>query len=232
MLCPYCRIGFVKEKETVREAISPNIHGNTYGYQVRIIFCPECKRLIVVLDEGSYHAFFEGGYIREERIWDVQKEIVIYPPLSLHYQIPEEVPVQYHVDLKEADMLLDISPNASAALSRRCLQSILHHELQIKKPNLDQEIQEYLDTVRPPTQISALIDGIRQIGNMSAHAWKNKVTGEIIDVDPEEAQLCLSVLFLILDYHFVQPKRSRKILEQTNVKLEAAGKKPINVEIK
>jgi len=230
MLCPYCHTGFVKESETARESTSPGRAYGDDGFTVRIIFCPQCKRLIIVLEEGVYRAFCDGDFVKDEHLWEVNKESIIYPPTSMRYQIAEEVPAQYHKDFKEADMLLNISPNASAALSRRCLQSILHHELKIKKYNLDQEIKEYLDTVSPPVQIAELIDAIRQIGNMSAHAWENQVTGEIIDVEPAEADLLLSVLFLMFDYHFVQPQRARKIIEQTNVKLEAAGRKPIQMK--
>ena len=232
MLCPYCQTGFVKENETAREFTSPCSVSSNNGYTVRLIFCPQCKKLIIVLDEGPYKAFRDGDYIKEEYIWDLKNESVIYPPLCYRYQIPEEVPNQYKGDFQEADMLLNISPNASAALSRRCLQSFLHHELKIKKYNLDQEIKEYLDTLKPPAPIAELIDATRQIGNMSAHAWQNQVTGEIIDVEPEEAELCLSVLYLMFDYHFVQPLRARKIVEQTNAKLEAAGKRPIEIKLK
>lgn len=230
MLCPYCHIGFVKESETARESTVQSSINSYDGYTVRLIFCPQCKRLVIVLEEGVYKVFLDGGFGEEEYISDIKKESVIYPPSSIRYQIAEEVPAQYHKDFREANMLLDISPNASAALSRRCLQSILHHELKIKKYNLDQEIKEYLDTVKPPAQIAELIDVIRQIGNMSAHAWKNQITGEIIGVDPAEAELSLSVLYYMFDYHFVQPKRARKIIEQTNVKRVAADQKPIQIK--
>lgn len=156
---------------------------------------------------------------------------MIYPPFSYRYQIPEEIPLQYRSDFQEADMLLDISPNASAALSRRCLQSILHNEFNIEKNDLYKEIQEYLDTIRPPGQIANLTDAIRHIGNMSAHAWKNRVTDEIIDVEPEEAELSLSVLHQMFDFHFVQPKRVGTVIEQINAKRQAAGRKPIGTQL-
>lgn len=230
MLCPYCQTAFVEERETVRESTCPKQDDSNDGYTVRMIFCPQCIRLIVVLQEGTYQAFHEFDYLRDERIWDIKNEAIIYPPLSYRYQIPEEVPPLYHSDFREADMLLDISPNASAALSRRCLQSILNNHFEIKKEDLFKEIQEYLDTIRPPSQIANLIDAIRHIGNMSAHAWKNRVTDEIIDVEPEEAELSLSVLHQMFDFHFVQPQRVGKVIEQINAKRQAAGKKPIDTQ--
>ncbi len=148
MLCPYCSTGFVKENETVRIATCPSVKSHHYGYSVRIIYCPQCKKLIVVLDDGGYNANKDGEFIREEYLWDVKNESIVYPKYSVHYQVPEVVPEKYAVDFKEADMLLDYSPKASAALSRRCLQNILHHEFSIKKRNLDQEIQEYYNAPR------------------------------------------------------------------------------------
>ncbi len=88
----------------------------------------------------------------------------------------------------------------------------------------------YIDKMNPPSQVVELIDAIRQIGNISAHAFENDISGEIIEVEPEEAELCLSILHLMFDYHFVKPNWAKRIIEQTNNKLQSAGKNVIKLK--
>ena len=51
--------------------------------------------------------------------------VPIYPA-SFAVQFPEYVPVQIRSDYEEAYAILSISPKASATLSRRCLQGMIH----------------------------------------------------------------------------------------------------------
>jgi len=43
-------------------------------------------------------------------------------------QLPEEVPERFAADFREAHDTLPISPKASAALSRRCLQTLIREK--------------------------------------------------------------------------------------------------------
>lgn len=71
MLCPYCQTAFVKERETIQESTFPKQDGSDNGYTVRMIFCPQCIRLVVVLEEGTYQAFHEFDSVRDEHIYGI-----------------------------------------------------------------------------------------------------------------------------------------------------------------
>lgn len=52
---------------------------------------------------------------------------------------------------------------------------------------------------------------IRMIGNFAAHPMTSTNTGEVVDVEPGEAEFLLSVLEELLDYYFVRPARRHAI---------------------
>ena len=139
-------------------------------------------------------------------------------------KIPVEVPVEFSQDYKEACLVLNLSPKASAALSRRCLQHILREKSGVKKSNLNEEIEEVLSTGDLPTSISSSIDAIRQVGNFAVHPVKSKSSGQVVDVEPGEAEWNLSVLELLFDHYFVKPEFVAKRTKELNKKLVDAGK--------
>ncbi len=140
------------------------------------------------------------------------------PKLSLH--VPEELRNEYD----EASLVLPLSPKASAALSRRCLQRLLREHLQIKKKDLFQEIDELLNNGGLPSYLSAAVDAIRNIGNFAAHPLKCTNTGEIVDVEPGEAEWTLDVLEMLFDFYFIQPKDAQAKKDALNLKLQSLGK--------
>ena len=52
----------------------------------------------------------------------------------------------------------------------------------------------------------------------------HELTGEIIEVEPGEAEWNLNILERLFDFYFVQPEISRKKRENLNKKLKDAGK--------
>ena len=119
------------------------------------------------------------------------------------------------------------SPKASAALSRRCLQHLLRTYANIKPGNLADEIQEVIESRTLPSYLSESLDAIRLIGNFAAHPIKSTHTGEIIDVEPGEAEWILDVLESLFDFYFVQPAKLLTKRDALNKKLADAGKKPM-----
>ena len=67
----------------------------------------------------------------------------------------------------------------------------------------------------------------RNIGNLAAHPTKNKGTGEIIDVEPGEADWQLDTLEGLFDFYFVQPALLQARKDALNDKLQKAGKPPL-----
>jgi hypothetical protein len=122
---------------------------------------------------------------------------------------------------------LDLSPKASGALARRCLQGLLRDYEGVKHGTLSNEIQEVLDRKKLTSHLAENIDMIRHIGNLAAHPAKDQNTGVVMDVETGEAEWILFVLEGLFDFYFVQPEVSRKKRDALNLKLKSAGKGPI-----
>ena len=161
--------------------------------------CPECDQYIV-----EYESYIVG-----EPEADIRK--VIWPKVKLgNRHVPSEVPDAFAEDYKEACLVLEDSPKASAALSRRCLQLILRDNLNVAKDKLHKEIQEVIKRPEIPSYISDTLDHIRTIGNFAAHPNKYNSTGEIVPVEQDEAEWCLKVIEDLFDFCFVAPARAKR----------------------
>src|SRR5262249_54384608 len=104
-------------------------------------FCPHCGGLIVVLEHGTYIA---GGHEYDQAVESVHTVEVLYPKIIARTPLPVEVPEPYRKDFLEAAGVLQISPKASAAISRRLLQHLLHSEFNISCPSLAAEIDQFI----------------------------------------------------------------------------------------
>jgi hypothetical protein len=166
----------------------------------------------------------QGGRMVNRQIRTEISERLIRPKIANRPPCPPEVPQKFSTDYIEACHVIDDSPKASAALSRRCLQNIIREQLSIKKKDLYQEIQEVIDNKLFPSDILDSIDAIRNIGNFAAHPIKSTSSGEIVDVEPNEADWNLDVLEMMFDYLFVRPALVQKKRDALNAKLKDAGK--------
>ena len=154
-------------------------------------------------------------------------DYIVYPQSSASKSAPQEVPRDIAEDYKESREVLSISPKASAALSRRCLQSILDGHGYTAK-NLAKQIDAVLaetDTSKslPPALVDT-IDAIRNFGNFSAHPIDDKTTNQIIEVEDHEAEFCLEILDEMFDHFYVRPAKAAARKAALNAKLSAAGK--------
>ena len=80
---------------------------------------------------------------------------------------------------------------------------------------------------RLPSQLAENLDAIRNIGNFAAHAQKAEHSGEVVPVEPEEAEWNLEVLELLFDFYYVQPAVAAARRSALNAKLAEAGKSPM-----
>ncbi|MCH7575862.1 MAG: DUF4145 domain-containing protein [Candidatus Marinimicrobia bacterium] len=135
-------------------------------------------------------------------------------------EIPEDISADYY----EACMVLDDSPKASAALSRRCLQHLLREHANVSPGNLADEIQQVIDSNQLPSHLAESIDAIRNLGNFAAHPIKSSNTGEILPVEPGESEWNLDVLESLFDFYFVQPAILKSKRAALNAKLVEANK--------
>ena len=108
--------------------------------------------------------------------------------------VAPEVDEKFARDYREASLVIGDSERASAALSRRCLQNLLREKAETKAKDLAKQIQEVLDSRELPSHLADEIDAVRAVGNFAAHPIKSKHTGEVIEVEPGEAEWLLETL--------------------------------------
>ncbi len=158
---------------------------------------------------------------------DIDVVTVIYPKTTGRPPVPAEVPNEYSEDYKEACLVLADSPKASAALSRRCLQHILREEAGATARDLNVQIDFVLESGSLPSGVTSSLHALREIGNLAAHPTKYTVTGEIVPIEPGEAEWCLDVIEVLFHHYFVEPADLDKRKNALNEKLVAAGRKPL-----
>jgi hypothetical protein len=206
MKCPHCLESFHEEWEWLG---SEEDCDGSWG--VWYTKCPDCDRVVMRLDHHR-----EGEKVGES---------LIRPKATARASLPPDVPEAFAGDYREACLVLADSPKASAALSRRCLQNLLREQFKVKPSNLSDEIDEVLPEL--PSHLAGAVDGIRNLGNFAAHPMKSSNSGEILDVEPGEAEWCLDVLESLFDFCFVQPAVLAKKRQAVNQKLKEAGKPPM-----
>ena len=119
------------------------------------------------------------------------------------------------------------SANASAALSRRCLQNLLREQAGVKKGNLNDEIEDVIYSRQLGSVLANSLHEVRVIGNFAAHPMKSTNTGEVIDVERGKAEWLLDTLEKLFDFYFIEPERIAKRRQEVNAKLAEAGKPPL-----
>lgn len=215
MRCPTCKTTFHSQPDEVKSYWENYQAGNVIQFLVQL--CPECRSPIVIQRFGR--AYDKANM---SRLHSIKDEIVF--PIEKAINIPAEVPETYRDDLYEAHQVLETSAKSSAALCRRILQKVFHEIFNIKKRDLSQEIDEFINNAKAPTYLTEAIDAIRQIGNFAAHPIKNTNTGAISDVEPGEAEWLLEVIEALFDFAFVQPEKLKQRKQALNKKLSDHGK--------
>jgi len=210
--CPHCvrRVAAVPGWTTVLAA--GDLAPADQAFQVKRLVCTSCNLSTLEIHNSV------GGKTIAIRAW---------PRVSTRPELPPEVPKDLRVDYNEAAIVLPFSAKASAALSRRCLQHLIRVYFKIGKRDLAGEIQELIDSNKLPSDLAESVGAIRSIGNFAAHPMKSSSTGEIVDVEPNEAEWNLDVLDELFEFQFVRPERLKKKREALNIKLDRAGKPPV-----
>jgi hypothetical protein len=220
MKCPHCLVEF-----------HPTLQWRPLGRDIEGLWAieqyecpnPDCKRLVLYLVCGTPAAprgAFQGYH-------HIEKRVLVNPKGSTRPPVPPDVPARFAGDYTEACIVLPDSPKASAALSRRCLQDLLREKGAVKPSHLADEIQQVLDSGQLPSHIAEAIDAVRNTGNFAAHPMKSERTGEILPVEPGEAEWNLDVLQTLFDFYFVQPALLKKKRAALDAKLAEAGKPPM-----
>jgi hypothetical protein len=225
MECPHCRKHIYAEPSTM--PLGSDGHGVYWG--LRRTICPACNRFIFYLLSGANPIFIAKPNGESEFVGFQGESVsrLIYPKGTSRPPCPVEVPKDIADDYTEACLVLADSPKASAALSRRCLQHVLRAAANATKKDLAPQIDEVLNSGKLDSHASELLHLVREIGNLAAHPIKSTSTGEIVPVEPHEAETNLEVLEALFDFYYVQPAKNKKRKDELNQKLQAAGRKPI-----
>lgn len=128
-------------------------------------------------------------------------------PKSSAKQFPDYIPEAIRQDYEEACAIVNLSPKASATLSRRCLQGMIRDFWRISKPTLNKEIDELKDKI--PADLWSSIDALRQLGNIGAHMEKD--TNVIVDIDPNEANSLIQLIELLMKEWYINREERRKL---------------------
>lgn len=219
MQCPHCLQHF-HERWTYNHIVRDKDRIWGIGFTT----CAACLRVILSLGE-LLESVQRSGASSYSPLYGTF--VLAYPKGISRSPIPSEVPPEFTTDYREACLVLTDSEKASAALSRRCLQYLLREKAGIKRGDLANEIQQVLDSKQLPGHLAEDLDAIRNIGNFAAHPIKSTHTGEIVEVEPQEAEWLLNLLEGLFDFYFVQPARAKAKREALNAKLQAAGRPPM-----
>lgn len=193
---------------------------NSVGYRRfigSVVVCPnpKCKKFtltLVMCDHGRVK--YSNGVMGFKDSHEVLQSWKLIPPSSAKV-FPNYVPQPVRDDYVEACAIRDLSPKASATLSRRCLQGMIRDFWKISKSRLTDEIDAIKDKVDPDTWEA--IDAVRKIGNIGAHMEKD--INVIVDVDPNEAQMLIGLIeLLVKDWYIVRSQRQERLRAIVQVK--------------
>lgn len=142
--CPFCGQTMSLNESTLSQYrpcfMSPN--GAQYGrdriqsdtVEISFFKCPNCDKISIELN----------GYGKLVK----HISLPVFPS-SKAKQFPEYIPLQLRQDYEEAFAIVNLSPKASATLSRRCMQGMIRDYWGITKNNLSAAIDELKTKVQP-----------------------------------------------------------------------------------
>ena len=215
MKCPHCQVEFHDAWETAswRNAKSFTSPGEKADLSVQNTLCPGCLKCTVRI-------------IRV--VGSKVEEYVAYPRNATGRAAPAEVLESLRADYAEAVAILEISPQASAALSRRIVQQVLTEQGEYAQEGLARQIDAFVEDERTPSELGDNLHYLREIGNFAAHPVKSERTGEILPVERDEAEWTLEVVDGLFDFYFVAPRRNEARRREFGERLADAGRRSLS----
>lgn len=173
---------------------------------VEFALCPACDKTSIRI---------EGAGI------ELKGKALNFHPSSKAKQFPDYIPTNIRQDYEEACKIVDLSPKASATLSRRCLQGMIRNYWEVSgKKNLFEEIDAIQNNIDP--QVKKVLNGVRQLGNIGAHMEKD--IDLIIDIDPDEASQLIKLIEYLIEQWYIKRHETDELLQNI---LDINGKKQV-----
>ena len=161
---------------------------------IQTMNCPNCHKVSIdIVGVGS----------------QFPDRIMHFNPISLAKAYPDYIPQTIRSDYEEAHAILNLSPKASATLSRRCLQGMIRDFWGISKARLVDEIDALKDLVDPSTK--KVLDALRKLGNIGAHPEKD--VNLIVDIEPNEAHMLLKSIELLMQKWYIERHDNEQLLQ-------------------
>jgi hypothetical protein len=206
--CPFCNQNATLTTPNISVGNHQFNNDNKYSNRLlitKVNVCPNqsCKEF--TLAASLFESSYENG-----RGWKPDKHVKSWQliPASNAKSFPSYVPQAVLEDYEEACLIRDLSPKASATLSRRCLQGIIRDFWGVKKARLIDEIEAIKARIDP--LVWQAINAVRHIGNIGAHMEKD--IDLIIDVEPQEAGLLIGLIeMLIKEWYIVRHERQEQL---------------------
>lgn len=216
--CPFCGHAAVITHDTYSSTIFQFNDGNkeksVLALLVDSITCPRptCREYAIKARLHTYDSS-KGSLGKELGRWQLR-------PNSSAKVFPDYIPEPIRKDYEEACLIRDLSAKAAATLARRCLQGIIRDFWGISKARLVDEISELKGVIDQATWEA--IDAVRSIGNIGAHMERD--INLVIEVEPEEAQLLIGLIEVLLKDWYIARHERQAHLQQ--IVALAKSKKP------
>lgn len=219
--CPFCERSQSVVSEKFHSFVSViSVGKNDEGQlctRTQAIGCanPACQKTTVLVSLGNTK--LSGGD------WTIDQSKPVLASTRLRPQsggkvFPEFIPQAIRDDYKEACLIRDLSPKASATLARRCLQGMIRDfaKPKTKSDKLFAEIKALEDAIADgtaPREISedsvAALTAVRKVGNIGAHMEAD--VDVIVEVDAGEAQVLIELIeSLLQDWYVERHKRASR----------------------
>jgi len=207
-ICPFCEHATTLRGEDTYVVEgwfkNHNAHGVLY-LRCSFIVCanPDCKEFTFAVELRDTVRGMQGGLssVGVYKSWPLIPE-------SKARVFPQYIPTPILQDYREACLIRDLSPKASATLARRALQGMIRDYWGVSKSRLKDEIDGIKDRLDSLTWEA--IGAVRSVGNIGAHMEKD--INLIIDVEPNEANLLIELIETLLqDWYITRHEREQRL---------------------
>jgi hypothetical protein len=219
--CPHCRRPSTITDSSWSQNFTPAyVSGGVDNHQgihwvYTVCPSPSCKK--ATLDVALLSCWVKDGDWKADQILRTWRLV----PDDAGKVQPDYIPEPIRKDYSEACKIRQMSPNASATLSRRCLQGMIRDFWGVTdKATLKKEIDAIKDRVQP--EVWDGIEVVRKMGNIGAH-MDNDIN-VIVEVDTGEAEKLIGLIEILIEEWYVA--RYTRISRLESLKEIAAKKAP------
>lgn len=205
--CPFCNTEQAVANEGRHAAFADLTIENAAGPRrlvVKYAVCPNpaCREFSL---SASLHSLEVNG----NRSY-TGKHLKTWPliPPSRARSFPVAIPSLILQDYQEACLTLELSPKVSAALSRRCLSSMLRDFWQVQPGSLSDEFRQARSAMDPLTWEA--VEAVKKSGLIGARMEREGA--EISETEPGEAQMLIDLIeTLIQDWYVTRAERKKRL---------------------